>query len=258
MSGLLAILGGQEHLPGCEPIDRMLLDESGVTRPTVTVLLAASVPERIRAKVAEADAYWPRLGARVRFAFTGGPDGTAEALDALSDPDLVVLTGGRPWLIQRRLTAPVIERLRQLSDDGVPLSGSSAGAMAMGLWRMDLHPARTPRVRMGMGLVHGLAAPHYGRHFLHHACRVVAHRHPHVPVLGLPDRTALVGRAGRFEVMGVGGATILHHGRRMHHRRGAVVDLGRAPVHAQPVTVAVPEPVASLRLGCDLQDAVAL
>jgi hypothetical protein len=96
MAGVVAILGGQEHHPGCEPIDRRLLADPGVRRPSVTVLLMATVPRRIDAKIAESTGYWRALGARVRFAYTGGPDQTRDALDALTDPDLVVLTGGRP------------------------------------------------------------------------------------------------------------------------------------------------------------------
>jgi len=239
MSGLVAILGGQEHLPGVEPVDRRLLAESGMRRPTVAVLLAATVPARIRAKIAESLAYWPRLGARVRFAYTGVPGETEQALDVLTDPDLVVLTGGRPWLIQRRLTAPIVERLLCLSDDGVPLSGSSAGAMALGTWRVDLRPNHVPRMRAGLGLVPGAAAPHYGRHGLHHASRVFAHRHPYVPFLGLQDRTALVGRDGSYEVMGAGSATILHGDTRRHYPAGGQVTLERtpAPVATRPVAV---------------------
>lgn len=238
MSGLVAILGGQEHLPGVEPIDRRLLAESGMRRPTVAVLLAATVPNRIRAKIAESLAYWPRLGARVRFAYTGGSDETGQALEALADPDLVVLTGGRPWLLQRRLTAPVVERLLCLSDDGVPLSGSSAGAMALGRWRVDIRPDRVPRLRAGLGLVPGAAAPHYGRHGLHHASRVLAHRHPDVPFLGLQDRTALVGRAGSYEVVGAGSATVLRGGTRRRYPGGAAVTLGSGPrVAPAPATL---------------------
>lgn len=227
MSGLVAMLGGQEHHAGCEAVDRRLLAESGVRRPTVAVLLAATVPNRIGAKIAESLAYWPRLGARVRFAYTGGPDETGQALRVLADPDLVVLTGGRPWRIQRRLTPPVVERLLCLSDDGVPLSGSSAGAMALGRWRVDLRPDRTPRLRAGLGLVAGAAAPHYGRHGLQHASWVFSCRYPHVPFLGLQDRTALVGRDGGYEVVGVGACTVLRAGVRHRYGSGALVRLDR-------------------------------
>jgi hypothetical protein len=225
VSGLVAVLGGQEHLPGCEALDRRLLAESGLDHPTVTVLLAATVPGRIRAKIAEATAYWPRLGARVIFAYTGGPHETERALVALAAPDLVVLTGGRPWRMQRRLTWQIVDRLLQLSADGVPLMGSSAGAMTMCAWRLDLRPDALPRLRPGLGLVPGAVAPHYGRHATHHVCRVLSRCYPGLPILGLPDRTALLGRDGAFEVVGAGGCTVVHGGTRRRHPGGALVRL---------------------------------
>lgn len=225
MSGLVAIIGGQEHHPGCEPIDRRLLAESGLTRPTVTVLLAATVPRRIRAKIAESTRYWQRLGAHVRFAYTGGPDETERALETLLDTDLIVLTGGRPWLIQRRLTAPVVERLLRLSDEGVPLSGSSAGAMALCTWRVDLRPGRPPGMRAGLGLVPGAAAPHFDHRATRNVARMVALHHSDVTFLGIPDRTALIGRAGRYEVVGSGSCAILRGATVQRHPGGARVTL---------------------------------
>jgi hypothetical protein len=229
VSGLLAVLGGQEHHPGCEPIDRRLLAESGLSRPTVTILLAATVPNRIRLKVLEATNYWPGLGARVRICGPGSVHDVEHALRALDDTDLVVLTGGRPWLMRANLTGPIVRRLRELSRDGVPLSGSSAGAMALCSWRMHLQPGVTPRVERGLGFVPGLAAPHYGRHAIHHACRVIAHLHPHMDILGLQDRTALVGRDGHYQVMGAGSCTVVRAATRRRYGSGDEVRLTGMP-----------------------------
>jgi hypothetical protein len=235
VSGLIAVLGGQEHLPGCEPIDRRLLAESGLLNPTVTVLLAATVPNRIGAKVLEATNYWPGLGARVRISCPGGVHDTEHTLEALRDTDLVVLAGGRPWLMRAHLTSPIVERLRQLSDEGVPLSGSSAGAMALCAWRLHLQPGRTPRVERGHGFVPGFAAPHYGRHATQHACRVIAHLHPHMDILGLQDRTALIGRDGHYQIMGTGSCTIMRGGTSRRYPSGAYVRLLGTPPPAPAV-----------------------
>jgi hypothetical protein len=225
MSGLIAVLGGQEHHPGCEPVDRRLLAESGLSHPTVAVLLAATVPNRIRLKILEATNYWPALGARVRVCAPGGVHDIDQTLRALEGVDLVMLAGGRPWLMRAHLTAPIVQRLRALSRDGVPLSGSSAGAMALCSWRMHLQPGVMPRVERGLGLVPGLAAPHYGRHGIHHACRVIAARHPRMDILGLQDRTALVGRDGRYRVMGAGACMIVRHTTRRLYHSGSEVRL---------------------------------
>jgi hypothetical protein len=239
VSGLIAVLGGQEHLPGCEPIDRRLLAESGLPNPTVTVLLAATVPNRLRAKVLEATNYWPGLGARVRICSPGGVHDTEHTLEALRDTDLVVLAGGRPWLMRAHLTRPIVQRLRQLSDDGVPLSGSSAGAMALCAWRLHLQPGYAPRVERGLGFVPGVAAPHYGRYATHHVWRAIAYLHPHMAILGLQDRTALVGRDGHYQIMGTGSCTIV---------RGATSRRYPLGAHVRLLATPPPAPAADLEL----------
>lgn len=88
VTGLLALIGGQEHQRGCEPIDRRLLRESSVSHPEVAVLLAATTPRRRAFKIAEATAYWRRVGARARIAFTGRPDDVEHALELLQQPGL--------------------------------------------------------------------------------------------------------------------------------------------------------------------------
>lgn len=191
----------------------------------VTVLLAATVPARIRWKVREGTRYWPRLGARVRFSCPGGVHDIDHTLAALRSPDLVVLAGGRPWLMAAHLTRPIVERLRELSRDGVPLSGSSAGAMALCKWRMRLQPGYAPGVERGLGFAPGLAAPHYGRHATHYAYRAIALWYPNLAILGLQDRTALVGRYGHFDVMGLGSCMILRGSARRRYPSGATVRL---------------------------------
>lgn len=232
MTGHIALLGGGEHQHGCERIDRRLLAESGVGRPTVVVLVAATVRRHVGAKIAEASTYWRRLGATTRFAFATERSGTDDALTALRDPDLVVLTGGRPWLLHRRLTAPIVRRLHQLHIDGVPLAGSSAGAMALASVRLHVEPGRVPSLLPGLGLVAGAAAPHYGRHRTPGIVELVARRHPRLTILGLPDRTALVGSDGHFDVMGAGECTVVRGDSTRRYPPGATVVLPGPRGHA--------------------------
>ena len=204
MTGLLALLGGQEHTEGCQPIDRRLLAEARGDKPSVTVVLAATTPRRRAFKINEALTYWSALGVGVRFAMAGGPDETRRALDALAEPDLVVLTGGHPWLLHARLDgSPVRDRILQLWRQGVSVSGSSAGAIALCEWRQYLRPPRPLRLVRAFGVVPGTAAaPHYDRYGLARWVAQVSRRHPRLQILGLTDRTALIGRDGTFAVCG--------------------------------------------------------
>ena len=211
MTGLLALLGGQEHTAGCEDIDRRLLEESASDKPAVTVVLAATTPRRRAFKTNEATTYWRRLGVDVRFAMNGGPHETERALEALEDPDIVVMTGGHPWLLHARLDgSPVLRRILELRDRGVALSGSSAGAIAMCEWRQHLQPPRPFQLVRAFGLVRGCAAaPHFDRYGLDRWAAQVSRRYPKLRILGLSDRTALVGRDGAFTVYGSGSVTVL-------------------------------------------------
>lgn len=234
MTGLLALLGGQEHTAGCEVVDRLLLQEAGHSAPTVTVVLAATTPRRRAFKVNEALSYWGALGVAVRFAMAGGPSEEDQAMTALADPDLVVLTGGHPWLLHKRLEgSPVLQRIVELWHAGVPLSGSSAGAIALCEWRQRLQPPRP------FQLVHGAlslvartaAAPHYDRYGLRHWSLRVSAAYPRLRILGLTDRTALVGRDGDFRVHGAGTVTLLERSQELEVSGGGRLELpdaGRA------------------------------
>lgn len=226
MSGLLALIGGAEHTAGCEPIDRRLLDGRG-GRPAVTVLLAATAPRRRAHKIAEAEHYWSRFGARLRFGFTGGPDDLRRTMGALDDPDLVVFTGGHPWLLHARMEGSgVLDRVLELWRAGVALSGSSSGAIALCEWRQQLQPPRPFRLVPAFGLIRGYAAaPHFDRRSIQRWATLAVRRHPHLRVLGLADRTALVGGDGAFEVVGAGSFALLADGRLRRYGQGAEVRL---------------------------------
>ena len=215
MTGLLALLGGQEHTPGCESIDRRLLEEARHDAPRVAVVLAATTPRRRAFKTNEAKTYWNGLGVDVDFAMNGGPKETERAMAALEDPDIVVMTGGHPWLLHARLDgSPVLKRILELWEGGVPLSGSSAGAIALCEWRQHLQPPRPFRLVRAFGLVRGCAAaPHFDRYGLDRWAWQVSKRNPQLRILGLNDRTALVGRDGEFTVYGASSVAVLENQR---------------------------------------------
>ena len=228
MSGLLALLGGQEHTPGCEPIDRRLLEEARRERPVVTVVLAATRPRRRSYKVAEALSYWRPFGVEVRFALAGGADEQVASLDALDDPDLIVLTGGHPWLLHARLEGTAVQRrIMELWQAGVAVAGSSAGAIALCEWRQFLQPPHPLRLaRAAFGCVPGTAAsPHYDRYGFRHWVAQVQRRHPALRVLGLTDQTALIGRDGEFRVHGRDLVTVVEQREATSYRPGQVVTL---------------------------------
>lgn len=227
MTGVLALHGGAEHTPGCESLDRLLLDLTGRAVPVVTVVPAASSPRRRPLSASRAEAYWRRLGALVRIAPAGEPGEVRAALDVLDEADLVVLTGGHPERLHTSLAgSPIWRRIVRRWQAGVPLSGASSGAIAFCEWRQHLTWPSPLRMVHGFGLVPGCAvAPHYDLAPAHRWATLVARRHPDLVILGIDERTALVGRNGEFEVRGRGGVTVLHGGAAVRRTVGEAVRL---------------------------------
>ena len=147
------------------------------------------------------------LGARARCAFAGEPDPLERTAALLAQADVVVLTGGRPWLLRRRLEQTVLGALlRERWLDGVPIAGSSAGAMALASAWWSLRPSAPFAPCRGLGLVPAtLVAPHAGRHGIDLWAAATQAAHPDIQVVGIPDRTAvIVAPDGTRDVRGCG------------------------------------------------------
>jgi peptidase E len=92
------------------------------------------------------------------------PDGALRVLDG--DVGIVVLPGGSPASLLAVLVGdtptPVGQRIVELHRSGVTLSGASAGAMVL-CTRTFVPDAGDPgpTIADGLGLVHGLALPHW-------------------------------------------------------------------------------------------------
>ena len=231
-TGLTALVGGQEHQPGCEPIDRMLLAPAATSRPHVVVLLAASPVRRRLYKAREAHTYWARHGAGVHVGCAGRPGDLPATISAIERADLVVLTGGRPWLLHRRLDrSPMLDALRQRWAGGMPVAGSSSGAMAFAAWRLWPTPGSAYGIRPGYGMAPGMVVPHHYRRAAPRLTDGLAAAHPALPILSIADRTALVGSGERFTVAGTGNVLL---------RYGQVARYGQ---HGDQLTL--PSPLAA-------------
>lgn len=204
MTGLLALVGGREHTPGCEPIDDAVLASCRADTPLVTVVpLASSWRTRPRT-VGLAVAWWECRGARVLVA-PPDPDRAARVVAAA---DVVVLPGGAPDRLHRNLaTSPVGSRVLARWRAGAALVGSSSGAMVLGDWRQSVVPPF--RVDEGFGELHHVAvAPHHDLAVPRAVAGLRSWTHPHAIIVGIDEATGLVGRDGRFTVLGVGGVTV--------------------------------------------------
>lgn len=241
--GPIALLGGLEHREGTEPIERTLLDLTGVAAPRVAVLPVASSGRQVGMVAALARTYWSGLGADVRVALPDG-NGSGPALDAVAGADVVVLTGGVPNRLVAALGAsPVWEAALQRWHDGAALVGSSAGAMSLFRWRLRLYPPHPLALVPGLGPLDGwVVAPHFSRFRAERYAAAVARRFGGLGVLGIDERTGLVGRGDRFTVVGDGTVTLVNGGLVTAHTAGTALRL-RLQTPATP-TPATPAPAA--------------
>jgi cyanophycinase len=192
--GLLALVGGSEWTEGCT-FDAGLLAASGGSDVVVLPTAAAyQHPERVV------------LGAAEWFEPLGGQVEGLMVLDRASanDPGMaavvraarfIYIAGGSPLHLKSVLKgSATFEALREAWSDGAVVAGSAAGAMVL------TDPMVDPRggaLTVGLGLVDQLAVvPHFGdgTDDIHGQKleRTVALAPDGLPVIGLPERTALL------------------------------------------------------------------
>ncbi|HEY5023595.1 MAG TPA: Type 1 glutamine amidotransferase-like domain-containing protein [Acidimicrobiales bacterium] len=188
--GPLALVGGGEWTDGCD-FDAELLAASGGDE--VLVLPTAAAYEHPEKAVATAQAWFAQLGGRARgLMVLGRADAEDEANAAqVRASRFVYLGGGSPMHLRSVLKAsPVWEALLDAWRRGAVVAGSSAGAMVL------TDPMVDPRggaLTVGLGMVEELAViPHFGDENAEKVHRSIALAAPGLPVVGLPERTALI------------------------------------------------------------------
>jgi len=186
----LALVGGGEWSEGCD-FDAELLAASGGDE--VLVLPTAAAYEHPEKAVHSAESWFASLGGRARGLMVLG---RADAEDAAFAAEVraghfLYLAGGSPMHLRSVLKASAVwEALLDAWRHGAVVAGSSAGAMVL------TDPMVDPRggaLTVGLGMVEELAViPHFGDENAEKVHRSIALAAPGLPVVGLPERTALI------------------------------------------------------------------
>ena len=225
MSGPVALLGGREHLPGNELVDRVLLSHLDVSDPLVAVIPAASAPRKRPQSIRLAREYWHHLGVDVRIVLPGAHD--PANLEVIDGAALIVMPGGDPQRLMDELVGtPLLEHILARWHAGAGLSGSSAGAVALCERRVRLRPPDPLALVAGFGVVRSaVCAPHYEMNVARRAAHIVAWRNPHLTLLAMHERTALIILdEHKAEVAGAGSVTIIRSGERTTYQVGDRID----------------------------------
>ena len=239
-AGPIALVGSGEFTPAMADVDRLLLEG----RPRRAVFLPTAAgregPERVD--------YWVRLG-RGHYQALGVEPVPLLVLDRLSAEDpalaaevegagLIYLSGGDPGFLAASLAGSrVFDAILAAWAAGAALAGCSAGACALTELTFDVHPPHLRRP--GLAVVPGLVVlPHFDaiegwRPGI--VERWLAELEPGQILVGIDERTALVGGPRRFQVHGAGAAWVVDATGRHRYPAGAEIDF----------SLTAPRPIAS-------------
>jgi cyanophycinase len=216
-NGVLALVGGNEWTPGCS-FDAKLLAASGGKDVLVLPTAAAyQHPERVVLQAAE---WFAALGGQVEGLMvvdraSAGDPGMAAVVRGAR---FIYLSGGSPLHLKSVLKgSATFDALREAWADGAVVAGSAAGAMVL------TDPMVDPRggaLTVGLGLIDQLAVvPQFGdEHEDVHGQkleRTVALAYDGLPVVGIPERTALIRDVdGAWSSEGAVAPVVFRNGRR--------------------------------------------
>ncbi len=211
MSGVLALVGGEEFSEGCT-FDADLVAGSGVDE--VLVLPTGAAYEHPQRLVDAAIDWFEALGVKAaglsvlarRDAFD------PELVDGIRAARFLYLVGGSPMHLRSVLKdSPAWDALTEAWDGGAVLAGSSAGAMVL------CDPMVDPRggaFTLGLGLLANLAViPAHNRWSEDAAHRTLKMSPPELVLVGIDERTALIRHPdGTWRTEGAGSVAVFQGG----------------------------------------------
>ena len=223
MSGLIALVGGNEFCPDCEPMDRALLAKIG-SKPKVVILPTAAAQENPELAAENGVRYFKRLGAHAEAAMVidAATGRETKWVTLIQNADVVYFTGGNPvYLLSTMRNSPAWKAALETWRSGRMLAGSSAGAMIFGrkMW------APGEGWCEGLGLLPRFAViPHHASlATLWNAEQMRASLPKGVILLGIDEATALL--APPWQVLGAGKVAVYKRAKPEIFIEGQLVEL---------------------------------
>ncbi|MDA1348414.1 MAG: Type 1 glutamine amidotransferase-like domain-containing protein [Chloroflexi bacterium] len=203
----IALVGGGEFRPGCEVMDRAILDATGADRPSVVVVPTAAAAQRPDKAASNGVAYFNSLGAQAKplMVLDSEDANDAALVSEVDSADLTYLTGGSPSHLLEVLRGSLfLDTLVESLERGAVVAGSSAGAMVLGewMWYKGWDEA--------LGLVPGIVIlPHHESAEPDSVSRELDGSAPTgAVVLGIDARTGVLAGPEGWTVLGTGGVTV--------------------------------------------------
>ena len=207
MKGPLALVGGDEFRPGCEELDRAVLDAAGADKPVVLVLPTASANQGPQMAAANGVRYFSELGAEAAALMVLEPEHANDGglISAVESAQAVYIAGGDPMHLLAVLKGSLLlDKLIDANRRGMAITGSSAGAMVMAAWM------RYRDWTLALGLVPNVTVlPHHERSEPEQVMEQLGEDMPEgTVVLGIDARTGCVSGADSWTALGPGQVTV--------------------------------------------------
>lgn len=223
-AGPIGLVGGDEFRGAARAFDLLLLSFAPRTPASVAILPTAAVAGSPYLTAAHGISHFERLGARP-YPVSIHDRATANdgrLVNELQEADIVYFSGGSPThLLESLRTSLAWTCLLDLSERGVILAGSSAGAMVLGervLYRgQDIG---------GLGLVDGVVVlPHFERSSSERVQRLRSSLPSELTLLGIAGATGCVRHEGQWQVEGPGEVSVITSSTTQVYSAGACFSL---------------------------------
>jgi len=212
MPGDIALVGGDEFNPGCEDMDREIMQASGQNPARVLVVPTAQVTGPAKA-ANDGVQHFSSLGgsASPLLVLDKGQADDVQFVQAVAGAGVIYLTGGSPdHLLETLRGSRLLEAILEAVARGTVLAGSSAGAMVLG--SMMRRPANHRWVQ-ALGVVSGVAVlPHHEGRTPAETTQRLRQAPSGLTVLGIDAQAGCLGRPGSWRVVGSGNVTVYRGG----------------------------------------------
>jgi cyanophycinase len=233
VTGLLALVGGDEFKPGNEDQDALLVKAAKSRSGPAYIVPTAAARGGPEQAVANATRWFAGLGLAVEelHVLTRTHANSAPLAAQAAAGSFFYLVGGDPGHTASTLRESLVWRAVVAAwRGGAALAGSSAGAMAMGEWTLirDRFKGDSRRLyRPALGLLPRLAVlPHFET-FGHRWAASALERAPtpDTILLGIDERSAAVWDGQTWTVHGPGSVTVIQGKRREASQSASAVSL---------------------------------
>jgi cyanophycinase-like exopeptidase len=229
MSGTIALVGSGEWLPVMLDLERELLNNQNPVYVQLSTAAGQESPARLEhwKNLAQNQAKSLSVESRWLPVFDQESANNPELAEKIKGAGLIYLSGGDPTYLAETLRDSLVwKAIVNEWENGTSLAGCSAGAMALTTWvpRMRIKIGKNNEDVKGLGLLPNIRViPHFDRMLgwiPDIITRYLLNTPPGVTLVGIDEKTALVGGINSWIVNGEQSVWVLTHDGREEFKPG--------------------------------------